>query len=299
MSANNSGFRSSTRLQRVPQINLVGKKLLVVGGTGGLGRAIASLARQRGSEVTVVGRKLRDAPGARMNFVQADLSLMARASRVGRELRVEETDVVLFTSGIFASPTREETAEGVEQDMAVSFLNRLAILTEIHGRLGAGRPAGSPQSRVFVMGSPGFARGNPEDLNSESGYKPMTAHRNTVAGNEALALAGSRMFPGPSFFGLGPGLIKTGIRENYLGRNRSGLYRFTESAIGAFFQSPGEYSERILPLMFNPDLDGLDGVLFNRKARRRKPTRGFDAEYADHFLKAAGQLLNYALANTH
>jgi NAD(P)-dependent dehydrogenase (short-subunit alcohol dehydrogenase family) len=162
---------------------------------GGLGQAIAEEARVRGAAVTVVGRTLRQDPGPRLNFIEADLSLMARAKRLGQDLPVEDSDVALFTSGIFAASPREGTAEGIERDMAVSFLNRMAILGGLHHLLGVARPASSFPPRVFVMGSPGMTLGNPNDLNSEAAYKAMTAHRNTVAGNEALALAGSRMFP--------------------------------------------------------------------------------------------------------
>jgi hypothetical protein len=69
---------------------------------------------------------------------------------------------------------------------------------------------------------------------------------NTVAGNEALALAGSRMFPSPAYFGLGPGMIKTGIRENLMGRNGSLGYRLLKGSFRVFFQSPQTYAARIV-----------------------------------------------------
>ena len=44
----------------VEQLDLSSSKLAVVGGTNGLGRAIAQQALARGADVTVVGRTLRD-----------------------------------------------------------------------------------------------------------------------------------------------------------------------------------------------------------------------------------------------
>src|ERR1700741_399826 len=289
----------SIRRQSIDGLDLSHKRLLVIGGTNGLGRAIAGLAMARGADVTVVGRTLRKFPEGQPKFVRADLSLIADALRLGEDLAVEDMDVALFTAGIIAATTREETAEGVERDMAVSFLNRVAILQGLSGRLGIARPAGAPQARVFVMGSPGSGQlGNPDDLNSEElKYKAMAAHANTIAGNEALALGANGWLPGPAYFGLGPGLIKTGIRENWMGRDGGLGYRLFEGAVGLFLQSPDQYARRIVPLLFTPELNGRSGILFNRKGRPTSPSRSFDAAYVTGYMIATTQLLNRALAS--
>ena len=135
----------------------------------------------------MVGRTFRDDPAARLNFVAADLSSIKEAVRVGRQLPAESLHVVLFTTGIIAAKTREETPEHVERDVAISYLSRLAILQGLSPRLGSARADGAPRPRVFVMGSPGAgAIGNPDDLNSEKNYRSMAAHANTIAGNEIL-----------------------------------------------------------------------------------------------------------------
>ena len=189
----------------IEQLDLSSKRMAVVGGTNGLGRAIAAQALARGAEVTVVGRKFRDDPADRLTFVAADLSSMKDAVRVGRELPAESFDVVLFTTGIIAAKTREETPEHVERDVAISYLSRLAILQGLSPRLGSAREASAPRPRVFVMGSPGTGEiGNPDDLNSEKDYRSMAAHGNTLAGNEILVLGAKDRFPGPAFFDWAP-----------------------------------------------------------------------------------------------
>jgi NAD(P)-dependent dehydrogenase (short-subunit alcohol dehydrogenase family) len=228
----------------IEQLDLSTKNVAVIGGTNGLGRAIARQALARGADVTVVGRTFRDDPAARLTFVPADLSSMAEAVRLGRELPAESYDVVLFTTGIIAAKTREETPEHVERDMAVSYLSRLAILQGLSPRLGT-----APRPRVFVMGSPGYGMlGDPDDLNAENDYHPMAAHTNTVAGNEILVLGAKDRFPGPAFFGLGPGLVKTGIRANYLGEG-SITHKLSETAIGILAQSPERYARRMVPIL--------------------------------------------------
>jgi len=109
------------RLTPVEQLDLSAKKVAVIGGTNGLGRAIARQTLARGAEVTVVGRTFRDTPADRLKFVAADLSSMTEAARVGRELPAESYDVVLFTTGIIAAKTRRH---GVCRDTSESHRER-------------------------------------------------------------------------------------------------------------------------------------------------------------------------------
>lgn len=132
-------------------LDLKGLKVAIVGGTGGIGRALGRFMAARGADVIVVGRTFRDADVPRIAFINADLELMREAKRVGEVLPAEQLDVVVLTTGIFAAPKRQETTEGIERDMAVSYLSRLVILREIAPRLATTRRAASVKPRVFVM----------------------------------------------------------------------------------------------------------------------------------------------------
>lgn len=281
----------------VEELDLSDRRLTVVGGTNGLGRAVARQALARGAQVTVVGRTFREEPASGLTFVRADLSRMSEAVALGRELPVETADVVLFTSGIFAAKTRQETDEGLERDMATSYLSRFAALRGIAPRLGTARPAGAPRPRVFLMGAPGSgALGDPDDLNAErAGYTGMRTHSNTVAANEALVLAGGTLLPGPLYFGLNPGAVKTGIRANYLGEG-SLTHRLTEALVGALGQSPAAYARRVVPLLFSPGLDRHPALLLNNKARPIKPSEGMDLARANRFMAASDALLRKVAA---
>ena len=67
----------------VNTLNLANKKVVVVGGTDGLGRAIARLCESKGAEISVIGRTFREVDGTKIKFVKADLSLVSEAERVG------------------------------------------------------------------------------------------------------------------------------------------------------------------------------------------------------------------------
>ncbi|MFO0618520.1 MAG: SDR family NAD(P)-dependent oxidoreductase [Polyangiaceae bacterium] len=273
-------------------LDLTGKNVLVVGGTNGLGRAIARLVAARGAKVTVVGQTFRDADAPNIDFVKADLSRMAEATRVGATLPVESTDVVLLTTGIIAAPKREVTSEGLERDMAVSYLSRLALLRALAPRLGTSLGPGAPKPRVFVMGFPGTGEaGKLGDLNAERSYKSMEVHMNTVAGNEALVLDSVERYPHASFFGLNPGLVKTGIRANVLGGHGSLRHRAVEFLIGLFTPTPEKYAGRIVPLLFAPELEGRTGVMFNQKAHAIRPTEALTPTRVAALIEESEQLI--------
>lgn len=261
-----------------------GQRVAVIGGTGGIGRALSRHLAAQGARVIVVGQTFRDAGVAGIDFIQADLSLMSEARRVASALPAESLDMLVFTTGIFAAPQRQETAEGIERDLAVSYLNRLVMLRALAPRLGKQTEA---RPRVFIMGYPGTGQaGNVDDLNAQRSYKAMAAHMNTVAGNEMLVLNAARAYPQAVFFGLNPGLIKTNIRDNFLGKGTL-KSRFAEWMIGLLTPGADDYARRITPLLFSPDIAQFSGAMFNSKGRAILPSAGLGREHIQRFMAAS------------
>jgi len=273
-------------------LDLQGMKVAVVGGTGGIGRAISRFMARRGARVLVVGQTFRDADVEGIEFLKADLSLMREAQRVGKELPAETLDLVIFTTGIMAARKREATAEGMERDMAVSYLSRLVILREIGPRLGKQSAAFQRKPRVFIMGFPGYGQtGKLDDLNAEQTYKSWAVHMNTVAGNEMLVLDAEKRYPNASFFGLNPGFIKSNIRSNLFG-GRTLTYRLIEWFTGMVAPSAEKYAKRIAPLLVSPYLEGHSGAMFDRKGFAVLPSPGLnDSSYVSEFIGASEVLV--------
>jgi NAD(P)-dependent dehydrogenase (short-subunit alcohol dehydrogenase family) len=273
-------------------LDLKGMKVAIVGGTGGIGRALSRFMVSRGAAVLVVGQTFRDADVPGIEFIKADLSLMREARRVGSLLPAETLDLVIFTTGIFAAPKRQETAEGIERDMAVSYLSRLVMIREIAPRLAKNRPAVSMKPRVFVMGFPGAGHiGTLDDLNAEKTYASMEAHWNGVAGNEMLVLDSARRYPNASFFGLNPGAVKSNIRSNWLGAN-SLKHRFFEFVMGLVAKSAETYAERLVPLLISPDLEGHSGAMFDPKGFAIFPSPKLTDDYTKKFIGASEALVS-------
>lgn len=96
-----------------PLSALKGKDVLVVGGTGGLGRALAKAAAAAGANVVVAGRTYRDAGVPGIYFMSTDASSMKAAAALGASVE-PVPDTVVFTTGTCAGAKREETAEGLD-----------------------------------------------------------------------------------------------------------------------------------------------------------------------------------------
>lgn len=272
-------------------------RVAVVGGTGGIGRALAHTLAARGASVTIVGQTFRDDGVRGLTFMKADLSSMAEARRVGRELPAD-LDLVVMTTGIITAPKREQTTEGIERDLAISYLSRLAIVRELAPRLGKDRPASAQKPRVFIMGFPGTEqKADVDNLNAEKRYEAMPQHMNTVAGNEALVLDATARYPNVGFFGLNPGLIKTNIRSNMLGGEGSLKHRFVEFFIGLLMISAEKYAERVTPLLVSPELEGRSPAMFNQKALAIQASKVMTPKHVADIIAASEALLARATSS--
>ena len=111
----NGSPRKDLHWQRTPlsQNAFAGERIAVIGGTNGIGRAIAHELVAKGAEVTVLGRTFLDKDVAGLHFMQADLTQMKQARCVAEELPVETFDMLIFTTGILAGKQRLETPEGM------------------------------------------------------------------------------------------------------------------------------------------------------------------------------------------
>ncbi len=276
-----------------------GLKVAVVGGTAGLGRAIAHDLVARGASVITVGQTNRDDGNPSIQFVKADLSLMSEAKRVAAALPAESLDMCIFTTGILAAPQREETSEGLERDLAVSYLSRYVIARDIAPRIGASRApsnaAALAKPRVFIMGFPGSGQtGMVDDLNSEKTYGALSAHSNTVVGNEILVLHMAEEFKNIDVFGLNPGIIRTNIRDNLLG---AGSWKSTiiESIIGCLTPSPEKFASVLVPQLLSSQLEGKSGAMLGQKGDIIAASKNLNADFNQRYMQASESLEKKAL----
>jgi len=272
--------------------------MAVIGGTNGLGRALAHAFAAHGAEVYVVGRTFRDQGVEGLSFISADLSQMKEARRVAEELPAETLDMLIRSAGSGPGKQRVESSEGIEQDVAISYLSHVVITRGVADRLGTKRTDKSLKPRIFVLAGPGVGIvGDASDLNAERTNDYWLAHMNTVAGNEAMVLDGATRYSGISFYGLNPGMVKTDIRSHFLGKG-SLRHRFVEGLVGMLWGGPDEYAERTAPLLVSPDIEQFSGAMFNKHGEAIEPSPGLtDRAYVRKFMDASEQLTKRAIGN--
>ena len=283
-------------LPAAASLNLTGMNAAVIGGTGGIGRALAQKLAAQGAHVIVVGKTFRDRSVHGIEFMKADLSLMDEARRVADTLQTATLDLVVFTTGVMAGPKREVTGDGIERDLAVSYLNRFVILDRIAPRLGTARSNKRMKARVFSIGYPGSGQiADVDDLNSERTYKKMRAHSNTVAGNEVLVLDAAGRFPHIEVFGLNPGVVKTNIRANFF--KSKALLKIVEALTSFMTLRPEVYAERLTPLLVSPELNSRSGAMFDNKAEAILPSpQSTETVYANALMAASKAIADRASA---
>jgi hypothetical protein len=190
--------------------------------------------------------------------------------------------------------------EGIEMDLAVSFLSRFAFCSKWDESFGAERADTSKKPRVFVLGYPGKDNSTElEDFNSEKVYKPIPTHLRTVVCNEALVTYLANKFSHLNVYGLNPGLIHTEIRDNYLIKG-SWLSSFVEGAIKLLCQSAERYSENVLVhALVSAELEDKNKALLDSDGTFLTPNSFLDKDdNQNRLMKISQELLDRALSSS-
>lgn len=180
----NLGYKLHARDFEKISTDLSGKTILITGGTGGLGRAVAESLSHLGARLVVVSRtgaklaKLNEGLEGEVITIEADLGLMAEVRRAAADIRetVGRLDVLVNNVGVLV-PAREETEEGMERTLAVDLAGQFLLTNLLVPILVESAP-----SRIINVTSGGMysQRIRPDDLQFE---------RRTYTGTAAYAQA--------------------------------------------------------------------------------------------------------------
>ncbi|MDG1987700.1 MAG: SDR family oxidoreductase [Halieaceae bacterium] len=260
-------------------MSVVGKHILVTGGTSGIGLATACLLSKAGAHLTVVTRnrergqaalaQLREiGPDAQHDIVGMDFASLESVSNATREylMAARPVDVLVNNAGIINS-RRKLTIDGFEETFAVNhlapFLFTGLMLSGING-------SGSRIINV-ASGAHDFVRGiNFDDLNSEQRYRIFKAYGQSKLANMlfTIELARRLQTKGITCNSVHPGAVGTNLGS----QNQGMMARFLPLLLKPFFKTPQEGAATAVYLCQAPELATVTGkYFFDSKLAQPKP----------------------------
>lgn len=266
---------------------LRGKTALVTGGTDGIGKEIARGLAQVTAKLIIVGRDAAKGAQAQreirassetcdVQFVQADLSLVREAHRLGDEVanRCPALHYLVHSAGVVRG-RRVLTSEGLESNFATNYLSRFALTVRLLSALqAAGHPGES--ARIVLVAHPGFEGTiHYDDVNLTTNYSMIRAFRQFHYANDVFAVeltrrllvAGERSSITISC--LHPGPTKTNIdKEMPLWMKL--MVRFVIHPL--FSRAPDVPAKAAFKLLLANEFEGESGALFSLVGKLKRVT---------------------------
>jgi NAD(P)-dependent dehydrogenase (short-subunit alcohol dehydrogenase family) len=187
--------------------------VLVTGGTGGIGRAVAADLTGRGHRVLTVGRSAHAT-------IPADLSLLRETDRAADEVlrRTDELDALVLCAGVLATAA-EWTDEDLERSFVLNYLSRFRLIHRLLPRLIA-----APSGRIVLVANAGRYPDtlDLDDLQMRRGGRGLRVAWRTQFANDLLAveladrLRGTRVEVSCVY----PGVVATDVFRNARGMPR-------------------------------------------------------------------------------
>ena len=214
----------STAAEVIAGVDLVGRRAIVTGGAGGLGRETARALASAGADVTIAARNLGAAgiaaqeisaetgnPG--VHAARLDLADLASVGEFVESWR-GPLPILVDNAGIMATP-EQRTPEGRELQFATNHLGHFALTVGLRESLKA---AGN--ARVVVVSSVGHVNGPVrfDDLDfTREPYDPWLAYAQSKTANILFAVEAAKRWAADRIAvnALNPGRI----RETGLGRH--------------------------------------------------------------------------------
>jgi NAD(P)-dependent dehydrogenase (short-subunit alcohol dehydrogenase family) len=252
-----------------------GKRVVLTGGTNGIGLAAAIELGRRGADLTLVARNQAKSSeavrrisavssGKAPDVMLADLASQSSIRQLATELlaRYPRIQVLVNNAGaIYAR--RQVSADGIELTWAVNHLAPFLMTTQLLDRLKASQPA-----RIVTTSSGAHqgARIPFDDLNAERswGGAGFTRYGETKLANILFTAELARQLEGTGVTAnaFHPGFVATGFN-----RNNGVLMRLGMAISRPFARSPKKGAESLVWLIDSEDAGHLNGAyVFDRGA---------------------------------
>jgi NAD(P)-dependent dehydrogenase (short-subunit alcohol dehydrogenase family) len=274
------------------------KVCLITGATSGIGKATAMGLADMGANVVMVGRdrgrgeavmaEIKEkSANASVDFMLADLSSQQEIHRLADDFKeaYPRLDVLINNAGVIRSE-RITTADGIEMTFAVNHLAYFLLTKLLLDVLKASAP-----SRIVNVASGEQRNGTIDfdDLQGENGYKGPKAYSQSKLATVLFTYELARRLEGT---GVSANCLHPGVVGTNLGSGVSGAFGFMVRAMTPLMKSPEKGAETSMYLASSPEVEGLSGRYFVKKAEARSSEVSYDERIARRLWEASAELTN-------
>jgi len=276
---------------------MVGRTVVVTGGTGGIGRATALGLAAMGADLAITGRdraraetaaaEMRTAGGGRVDVFVADLSSQAQVRRLADEVlqTLSRIDVLINNVGGYWNK-RHVTPDGLERTFAVNHLAPFLLTNLLLDRLKHGGPA-----RVVTVASNAQAMGQIDfdDLQGEQSYSGARAYNQSKLANVMFTYELARRLQATSVTAnaVHPGLVNTSFGAEDPARVQRLLVPFMRP----FMKSPTRGAATSIHLASAGYLAEVTGRYFADNTPKRTSERSYDKAAAARLWQVSADLV--------
>ncbi len=282
---------------------MVGKSVLVTGGTGGIGRATAIGLAALGARVAITGRDLPRAASVAAEIrgitgnpevaaFAADLSSQAEVRRLADAVldAYPRLDVLLNNVG-GSWNTRHVTADGLERTFAVNHLAAFLLTNLLLDRLKASAPA-----RVVTVSSAAQSTGaiDFDDLQSERDYSERRAYPQAKLASVMFTYELARRLEGT---GVTANVLHPGVVNTAFGAEDPGLiFKVLVPFMRPFMKTPTKGAATSVYLASSLEVDGVSGKYFADSSPRASSNASYDLAAATRLWEVSAQLVGLVRA---
>lgn len=278
--------------------SMIGKTVLVTGGTGGIGRAAAIGLASMGARVGITGRDrdraeaaaiaiARESGNTGVDVFVADMSSQAEVRRLAEEVLATypRLDVLLNNVGGFWSH-RHETADGLEHTFALNHLAPFLLTSLLLERLKASAP-----SRVVTVSSGAQSMGKIDfdDLMGERKYSGQRAYNQSKLANVMFTYDLAKRLAGTGVTAtvLHPGMTSTAFSAEDPAR----VFAPLVAVMRPFMRSPQKGAETPVYLASSPEVEGVTGRYFANRKVKESHTSSYDTEITARLWRVSADLV--------
>jgi NAD(P)-dependent dehydrogenase (short-subunit alcohol dehydrogenase family) len=232
-------------------------KILITGGTSGLGLELARFFLKKGFEVVVTGRNVMSMPGFgnKFNFIMTDFSdLKQTSSAFKRICKNYQFDIVINNAGILSPPDFHLTGDGLEYTFQVNFLSHLLLNEIILRNTEPGRPL-----KIAAVVSPVYKIAEKDLIihTSDAYYRPFKAYSNSKLSLALMCTNLPARYPSLDLkcIGFDPGVFSSGIY-----RMQKGWFRILYRIAAPFMRKPKKIAGRFNDIIKESDL--VNGMIY-------------------------------------